>query len=152
MNIGDIYFKGRKEIIIIDSFAGLKPKQDAIYIKSCKILQDDHDYVAYVYNEDGTPSLSFAVKFASNEYSKRKSAGYVDYLIISYDDSPTVSIFNCSTMEIIESGITIIYESKSDSKEDKVICSNCGNIINRSELFHDGDIKCPYCEFGFIKK
>ena len=30
-------------------------------------------------------------------------------------------------------------------------CSNCKNIISKSELYRNGSPVCPYCGFGFKK-
>ena len=141
------YLLNKKKIIVINSFANISKIEDALYIKSCKVLQDDHDYVAYVNTKPGE-LISMNVKF-TNDASRYK--GHHCVLIFS-KDGVNASVIMGPSLEIVNNGFVIEYEGKEASTdEDKFKCGNCSNIVKKSELFNDGNVKCPYCEFGFLK-
>ena len=138
----------KKKIIVINSFSGVSRVEDVLYIMSCKTLQNDHDYVAYINTKPGE-LVSMNVTYTNDIY---KYKGRKCILIYS-KDGVNASIIAASSLEIINDGFVIEYAGKENSSaEDEFKCGNCGNIIKKSELFHDGNIKCPYCEFGFTKK
>ena len=144
----DFILNAKKKIIVINSFSGVSKVEDALYIKSCKTLQNNHDYVAYVNTKPGE-LVSMNVTYTNDIY---KYKGRKCILIYS-KDGVNASIIDASSLEIINDDFTIEYaEKENSSTEDEFKCGNCGNIIKKSELFHDGNIKCPYCEFGFTKK
>ena len=144
----DFILNVEKKIIVINSFSGVSRVEDALYIKSCKTLQNNHDYVAYVNTKPGE-LVSMNITFTNDIY---KYKGRKCILIYS-KDGVNASIIAASSLEIINDGFVIEYAGKENSSaEDEFKCGNCGNIIKKSELFHDGNIKCPYCEFGFTKK
>ena len=138
----------KKKIIVINSFSGVSKVEDALYIKSCKTLQNNHDYVAYINTKPGE-LVSMNVTYTNDIY---KYKGRKCILIYS-KDGVNASIIAASSLEIINDDFVIEYAGKENSSaEDEFKCGSCGNIIKKSELFHDGNIKCPYCEFGFTKK
>lgn len=144
----DFILNVEKKIIVINSFSGVSKVEDALYIKSCKTLQNNHDYVAYVNTKPGE-LVSMNVTYTNDIY---KYKGRKCILIYS-KDGVNASIIAASSLEIINDDFVIEYAGKENSSaEDEFKCGNCGNIIKKSELFHDGNIKCPYCEFGFTKK
>ena len=138
----------KKKIIVINSFSGVSRVEDVLYIMSCKTLQNDHDYVAYINTKPGE-LVSMNVTYTNDIY---KYKGRKCILIYS-KDGVNASIIAASSLEIINDDFVIEYAGKENSSaEDEFKCGSCGNIIKKSELFHDGNIKCPYCEFGFTKK
>ena len=144
----DFILNVEKKIIVINSFLDVYKVENALYIKSCKILQNDHDYVAYANTKSGE-FVSVNVVFTNDVY---KYKGRRCVLIYS-KDGVHASIIGASSLETINDGFVIEYAEKENSSvEDEFKCGFCGNIIKKSELFHDGNIKCPYCEFGFTKK
>ena len=144
----DFILNVEKKIIVINSFSGVSKVEDALYIKSCKTLQNNHDYVAYVNTKPGE-LVSMNVTYTNDIY---KYKGRKCILIYS-KDGVNASIIAASSLEIINDDFVIEYAGKENSSaEDEFKCRSCGNIIKKSELFHDGNIKCPYCEFGFTKK
>ena len=144
----DFILNAEKKIIVINSFSGVSRVEDVLYIMSCKTLQNDHDYVAYINTKPGElVSMNVAYTNDIYKYKGRKC------ILIYSKDGVNASIIDASSLEIINDDFTIEYaEKENSSTEDEFKCGNCGNIIKKSELFHDGNIKCPYCEFGFIKK
>ena len=144
----DFILNVEKKIIVINSFSGVSKVEDALYIKSCKTLQNNHDYVAYINTKPGE-LVSMNVTYTNDVY---KYKGRKCILIYS-KDGVNASIIAASSLEIINDDFVIEYAGKENSStEDEFKCGSCGNIIKKSELFHDGNIKCPYCEFGFTKK
>ena len=144
----DFILNAEKKIIVIDSFSGVSRVEDVLYIKSCKTLQNNHDYAAYV-NTNPAELVSMNVTFTNDIY---KYKGRKCILIYS-KDGVNASIIGASSLDTINDGFVIEYaETENSSAEDEFKCGSCGNIIKKSELFHDGNIKCPYCEFGFTKK
>ena len=144
----DFILNAEKKIIVINSFSGVSRVEDVLYIMSCKTLQNDHDYVAYINTKPGE-LVSMNVTYTNDIY---KYKGRKCILIYS-KDGVNASIIAASSLEIINDNFVIEYAGKENSStEDEFKCGSCGNIIKKSELFHDGNIKCPYCEFGFTKK
>ena len=144
----DFILNAEKKIIVINSFSGVSRVEDVLYIMSCKTLQNDHDYVAYINTKPGE-LVSMNVTYTNDIY---KYKGRKCILIYS-KDGVNASIIGASSLDTINDGFVIEYAGKENSSaEDEFKCGNCGNIIKKSELFHDGNIKRPYCEFGFIKK
>ena len=144
----DFILNAEKKIIVINSFSGVSRVEDVLYIMSCKTLQNDHDYVAYINTKPGE-LVSMNVTYTNDIY---KYKGRKCILIYS-KDGVNASIIDASSLETINDDFVIKYAGKENSSiEDEFKCGNCGNIIKKSELFHDGNIKCPYCEFGFTKK
>ena len=144
----DFILNVEKKIIVINSFSGVSKVEDALYIKSCKTLQNNHDYVAYVNTKPGE-LVSVNITFTDDIYKYKGR----NCILIYSKDGVNASIIDASSLEIINDGFVIEYaEKENSSAEDEFKCGSCGNIIKKSELFHDGNIKCPYCEFGFTKK
>ena len=144
----DFILNAEKKIIVINSFSGVSRVEDVLYIMSCKTLQNDHDYVAYINTKPGElVSMNVAYTNDIYKYKGRKC------ILIYSKDGVNASIIDASSLETINDDFVIKYAGKENSSiEDEFKCGNCGNIIKKSELFHDGNIKCPYCEFGFTKK
>ena len=144
----DFILNAEKKIIVINSFSGISRVESVLYIKSCKTLQNNHDYVAYVNTKPGE-LVSVNITFTDDIYKYKGR----NCILIYSKDGVNASIIDASSLEIINDDFTIEYaEKENSSTEDEFKCGNCGNIIKKSELFHDGNIKCPYCEFGFTKK
>ena len=144
----DFILNAEKKIIVINSFSGVSRVEDVLYIMSCKTLQNDHDYVAYINTKPGE-LVSMNVTYTNDIY---KYKGRKCILIYS-KDGVNASIIGASSLDTINDGFVIEYaETENSSAEDEFKCGSCGNIIKKSELFLVGNIKCPYCEFGFIKK
>ena len=144
----DFILNAEKKIIVINSFSGVSRVEDVLYIMSCKTLQNDHDYVAYINTKPGE-LVSMNVMYTNDidKYKGRKC------ILIYSKDGVNASIIDASSLETINDDFVIEYAGKENSSaEDEFKCGSCGNIIKKSELFHDGNIKCPYCEFGFTKK
>ena len=144
----DFILNAEKKIIVINSFSGVSRVEDVLYIMSCKTLQNDHDYVAYINTKPGE-LVSMNVTYTNDiyQYKGRKC------ILLSSKDGVNASIIGASSLDTINGGFVIEYaETENSSAEDEFKCGSCGNIIKKSELFHDGNIKCPYCEFGFTKK
>ena len=133
----DFILNVEKKIIVINSFSGVSRVEDALYIKSCKTLQNNHDYVAYVNTKPGE-LVSMNVTFTNDIY---KYKGCNCTLIYS-KDGVNASIIAASSLEIINDDFVIESAGKENcSAEDEFKCGSCGNIIKKSELFHDGNIK-----------
>ena len=144
----DFILNAEKKIIVINSFSGVSRVEDVLYIMSCKTLQNDHDYVAYINTKPGE-LVSMNVTYTNDIY---KYKGRKCILIYS-KDGVNASIIAASSLDTINDGFVIEYAGKENSSaEDEFKCGFCGNIIKKSELCHDGNIECPYCEFGFTKK
>ena len=144
----DFILNAEKKIIVINSFSGVSRVEDVLYIMSCKTLQNDHDDVAYINTKPGElVSMYVAYRNDIYKYKGRKC------ILIYSKDGVNASIIDASSLDTINDGFVIEYaETENSSAEDEFKCGSCGNIIKKSELFHDGNIKCPYCEFGFTKK
>ena len=144
----DFILNAEKKIIVINSFSGVSRVEDVLYIMSCKTLQNDHDYVAYINTKPGE-LVSVNITFTDDIYKYKGR----NCILIYSKDGVNASIIDASSLDTINDGFVIEYaEKENSSAEDEFKCGSCGNIIKKSELFHDGNIKCPYCEFGFIKK
>ena len=144
----DFILNVEKKIIVINSFSGISRVESVLYIKSCKTLQNNHDYVAYVNTKPGE-LVSVNITFTDDIYKYKGR----NCILIYSKDGVNASIIAASSLEIINDDFVIEYaEKENSSAEDEFKCGSCGNIIKKSELFHDGNIKCPYCEFGFTKK
>ena len=106
----DFILNAEKKIIVINSFSGVSRVEDVLYIMSCKTLQNDHDYVAYINTKPGE-LVSMNVTYTNDIY---KYKGRKCILIYS-KDGVNASIIGASSLDTINDGFVIEYAETENS-------------------------------------